>query len=355
MVTELYTIRQDASVARNQYDVLLGQMREIEAEAGLQLASTRIVSPAVLPVRPSFPDPGLVLLFALGASASLGVALAFLNEYFVGGVTTEAQLSAVTGVPAAGSIPFVDETSGGRFSPADRIVDMPLTGYAEAFRNIRAAIDQGLRGIAGIGRGAGEGQVIVVTSAQSGEGKTTAALALARTYAAAGKKTLLIDADLRRPSIHHRLGVAPVSGFGQYLRAPDNMKGPQDFYARDPASNLALILGAERAQESTDNLLNSAGFADIIGQARSVYDVTIIDTPPVLQVVDARYVVPFADAVILAVRWASTGQPEIKAAVGPIRNAMGENALMLPVLTQTNLPPRSSAYDLYQGDYSAAT
>lgn len=355
LVAELYAIRQDAGIARNQYDLLLGQLREFEAEAGLQLASTRIVSPAVLPVRPSFPDPGMVLLFALGASMGLGAALAFLNEYFVGGISSETQLSSMLHMPSAASIPFADETSGGRYSPADRVIDTPLTGYSEAFRNLRAAIDLGLRRGSIADQAAGKGQVIAITSAHSGEGKSTAALALARTYAIAGKKTLLIDGDLRRPSIHEQLGVAPAFGFGQYLRTPNDDQSPRDFYARDPASPLALILGAERAFESTDELLNSDTFATMLEQARAVYDVTIIDTPPVLPVVDARYIVPFADAVVLAVRWAATSSGDVKAATMPIRAAMREGALFLPVLTQCHARPGAGAYDVYQSAYSAAT
>lgn len=355
MVTDLYTLRQEAGIARNQYDLLLEQARETEAEAGLQLATTRVVSPAILPVQPSFPDPGLVMLFALGASAALGIGLAFLNEYFVGGMTSDTQLASVLNTPSVASIPFADETNGGRFSPADRIIDMPLNGYSEAFRKLRAAVDLALRDSPPAPGAADKGRVIMVTSAQTDEGKTTTALALARTYAVAGKKTLLIDADLRRPSLHVQLGVEPASGFGEYLANPEKRDGSHDFYARDPASSLALILGSERAIAGTDELLNSRTFTAMIEQAREVYDVTIIDTPPVLPVVDAQYIAPFADAIVTAVRWASTSQSDVKAAMGPLHDAMRDDAFLLPVLTMAPMRPLPGGYDHYDGAYGVAT
>lgn len=353
LVTDLYTLRQEAGIARNQYDLLLEQARETEAEAGLQLATTRVVSPAILSLHPSFPDPGLVMLVALGAAAALGVGLAFLNEYFVGGMTSETHLASVLNLPVAASVPFADEAGGGRFSPADRIIDMPLNGYSEALRKLRATIDLALRDVKRPAGDAGKGRVIMVTSAQTNEGKTTTALALARTYAVAGKKTLLIDADLRRPSIHTHLGVEPASGFGEYLAHPDQKDGSHEFYARDPASSLALILGSERAIAGTDDLLNSRRFAAMVEQAREVYDVTIIDTPPVLPVVDALYVAPFADAIVTTVKWASTSQSDVKAANGPIRNAMRQGAVLLPVLTMAHARPVRGGYDQYEGAYSA--
>ena len=302
-LTELYAIQQEADIARNQYQTLLARVRDLETQAALQIANARVISPAITPVVPSFPNRTLVLLLAIASAAGLGVSMAFLNEYFIGGVTSESQLAEVLRVPEAVAIPQTDETNSGRTSPADRVVDEPLSSYAEAYRKLKAAIDQGLRGKP---KDTSDGHIILVSSALANEGKTTTALALARSFAVAGRKTLLIDADLRQPSLHNHLGFEPEGGFGEYLRDPEASSGMRDFYARDPSSPLAMILGHTRSATATDQLLTGPAFARIIKQAREVYDVTIIDTPPILPVVDAAYVAESADAVVLAVKWATT-------------------------------------------------
>ena len=344
-LTTLYSIGKEADIAREQYQSLLSRMRDLETEAGLQLANARIVSPAVMPNEPSFPNRSVILLLALAASVGLGVSTAFLSEYFIGGVTTETQLGEVLGLPASGAIPFVAEENAGRLTPADRVVDEPLSFYSESFRKLRATIDLDLRTVP-LPEG-GAGRIIAITSARPEEGKTTAALALARTYATAGRKTLLIDCDLRQPSLHRQIGVAPTIGLGDYLRDPGAANGIRDFYARDPASPLALVLGSAPAMQTTDQLLVSDAFDRIIRQAREVYEVVILDTPPVLPIVDSRYIVPQADVVVMLAKWASTSQSDLRAAALPIRQAMTPSARFLPVLSQFQARPGFTGYDQY--------
>lgn len=340
----LYAIGKEADIARDQYQLLLSRMRDLETEAGLQLANARIVSSAVTPDEPTFPNRNIVLLLALAASVGLGVSSAFLSEYFIGGITSETQLAEVTGLRSAGGIPFVEEENGGRLSAADRVVDQPLSPYAESFRKLRATIDFEL---VPPREAEGQGKVIAVTSSHPGEGKTTSALALARTYAIAGRKTLLIDCDLRKPSIHRHIGVAPTSGLESYLRNQEENGGIRDFYARDPATPLALILGATPSEQTTDQLLVSDGFARIMEQARAVYEVVVLDTTPVLPVVDARYVIPLADVVVMAVKWASTAQGDLRSALHPIHQSVFAGAPILPVLTQCQSQPGFLSYENY--------
>ncbi len=126
------------------------------------------------------------------------------------------------------------------------------------------------------------------------------------------------------------------------------------FYARDPASPLALIMGAGRSDIPTDQLLNSTTFEALLDQARDVYDIVIIDSPPLLPIVDARYIAHNADAVVLVVRWAATSQSDLRAAVQPLREAMRPQAALIPVLNQQQAQPLSAKYDPYGDGYSAA-
>lgn len=353
LLAGIYAVQQEAGIARAQYQTLLSRLRDVEAQARMQLADARIVSPALAPASASFPNKALVLLAALGLATGLGVSTAFLKEYYIGGVTSARQLSDLLQLPTAAALPFAPERNEGRLSIAERIIDAPLSIYAESVRKLRAAVDQAFRATALPGSMA-RGRIILLSSAQAGEGKTTTALALARTYALAGKRTLLIDADLRKPAVHRQLGFAPDVGFLDYLRNPGAAEISGSFYARDPASPLALIMGAGRSDVPTDQLLNSSTFEALLDQARDVYDIVIIDSPPLLPIVDARYIAHNADAVVLVVRWAATSQSDLRAAVEPLRAAMRPEAALIPVLNQQRAEPLSAKYDPYGEGYSAA-
>lgn len=356
MLTAIYAAQQESSIARAQYQTLLSRMRSLETQARIQIADSRIISPALEPITPTFPNRHLVLLAALAASVGIGASLAFLNEIYIGAVTSATQLSELLQSPTAATIPLSTEQNSGRLSVAEKIIDAPLSMYSESVRKLRAAIDQTFR-TNDAGPNAGipaAGKIVLVTSALSDEGKTTTALALARTYTQAGKKTLLIDADLRKPSLHRHLGFEPTVGFLDYLRDPAQTDLSNGLYARDPASPLALIMGAGRSEVPTDQLLNTATFQALLDQGRDVYDIVIIDSPPLLPVVDARYIAHHADAVVMVVKWAATSQGDLRSAAGPLRSAMRPGAAVLPVLCQFKGSTGASGYNDYYATYSAA-
>lgn len=361
-LAQVFELQQEAAIARRQYQNLLNRVRDLEIQAGLQVADSRVVSPALAPHEPSAPKIPLILAAALIVGIGLGTGFAFLNEYYVGGITNVAQLRAIIPAPVGSTIPLVSDRAKGRLSVADAVITEPLSLFSESIRRLRASLDESWRKRGLIGDGsedptapsAQDGRIVMITSAVPAEGKTTLALALARTYAVSGKKTLLIDADLRQPSVHQYVGLQPEFGlidylqdpvgFIEYLENPDQSDIDSEFYTQDANAELSLLLGAKPADVPTDQLLDSSIFSYVLEQARQRFDIIILDTSPLLPVVDARYVAHFADAVVMPVRYATTSQADLRSAYQALTESTGTATDVYTVLSHQVQQPTSYNY-----------
>ena len=340
-LSEIYALQQEASIARDQYDTLLARMRGLETQSLVEVANSRVVSQALPPNNASFPQTRLIIAMALVVSSGLGVGLAFLNEYYVGGITSEHQLASLIPATVAAVIPGV--TAGSKqVSVADMTLDQPMSGFAESFRRLRASLDKRLPERE-------DGHVIMVTSAAPSEGKSTIALSLARTYAASGKRVLLIDADMRKPTLHKYLGAEPQTGLLNYLIGDEDAQTVEGFYVGDRISRLGVILGSRRSDVPTDQILQSERFTGMVSTTKNSFDIIVIDTPPLLPVVDARYVAPLADCTVMCVRFDETSQTDLRRAYDQLDEAMPENHPVLSVLNFHESADRGYRYGGYYG------
>lgn len=349
-VTEIYGLNRDAIAAQQLYDKVISRLRDLEAQAVVKIADSRMISEALVPSQPSYPNKTLVLAMALTLASVLGVGLALLKEFYYGGVTSANQLGNIVPVKVGAVVPKLSYQQG-RDTLADKVSKEPMTQFAEAFRKLRASVDQALRDRTG-------GAVVLVTSAIPAEGKSTTALSLARTYALAGKRTLLIDADLRNPSIHQFIREEPGMGLLEYLQAgqptaadPD-AKGTdpaEEFYVLDPLSRLGIILGSRRANVPTDAPLQSDAFRDLVANARSAFDVVVIDSAPLIPVVDTQYIAPLVDAAVICVRFGEASQVELRTAYAQLRDTLPVEADVLSVLNCFEGGVQSYRYDGYYG------
>jgi len=339
VMVKIYELQQESSVSKTLYQDILQRLRGVETQADLQLADSRVVSPALPPTAPSSPKTQLILIMAIVAGLGLGLGLAFLNENFIGGFTSDQQFEAVLGVPVISSVPVLargGRTISDRAQVASELIDHPLTAYSESIRRIRLGLENMLRRKLQDKTRQG-GIVIMVGSAIPGEGKTTTAIAIARAFALSGKRVLLIDCDLRRPAVASALGLAPENGLADYLTLSLDAQSIRQFVTKDKVQGLDMIVGRNSHRTSTDSLIETAQFNLLIELAKERFDLIILDTPPVLPVVDAQYLATRADLVALVVHWASTSQRDVRSAINDLRTTAGNEIPIAGILSKAEL------------------
>lgn len=355
MLAELYNLQQSSTVARSQYQTLLAREQDLAALANLQIADARVVSEALPPLSAAFPNWRRIGVGAVVAALGLAVLLAFLREFYVGGIVATSQLSNIIQAKVPVSIGFIRGMSAGT-DPADVVVTAPMSFYAETFRKLRAAIDIAFETKDGMQQETKQrGRVILVCSAIKAEGKSMTAIALGRTYALAGVKTLLIDADMRNPSVGKRLRLPIRSGLIDFISAGDGSDFSQLREQTDPLSPLVVITAGVRSPKPTDQLLNGSAFKFMISAVTDVFDIVIIDSPPILPVVDTRYLARYADVIVQVVRYGTTTQGEVREAVAQMREHQHEGTHYLGVLNLEEFGGLRYGYYGHYGYYGKET
>jgi succinoglycan biosynthesis transport protein ExoP len=334
-VTRIYELQQTSEVQRTLYQGMINRLQDLDLQASLQVADSRVVSPALPPTSPTGLPKSLILGIAGLAGMMFGLMSAYTLESFVGGMINEMDVERALGVDAAVSVPKT--SAAGMRSVADLVIERPLAGFAESLRRVRAGLDRL--------PDKQQTRVVMVTSLAPGDGKSSIALALARTYAVAGRRTLLVDGDFRRPKLHRLVGHKPEHGLADILGARSGFD-PSEAFKSDPLSDAMLLLGARDSVAPTDGLAGDGALAQLLEAARSQYDMVIIDTAPVGAIIDAAYEARHADALVFVARWAQTREIEVGRALGQLRRAVGADQKVVLVLNQvagvTDSYPESS-------------
>ncbi|MCD7058918.1 GumC family protein [Pelagibacterium xiamenense] len=339
MLTRLYELQQAAQLARSQYQTLLSRSFELGVQTDLQIADSRIISRALPARSPSFPNTNLMLALAALGGLGLGVGLGFLYENYIGGLTSKVQTEAILRLPVLAEIPRQKHLAGAEAkSVSDVVVAAPLSHYAEAVRRLRAGIDRHLnvryRTAETALPDARQGAIIMVSSPLPAEGKTTVALSLARTYALSGKKTIIIDCDLRKPAVHRQLDIAPEHSLWEYLKGDVDRSALARVIFEDAETGLSVLAGARHLEAPADQLFQGKAFEELIKAATRSFDVVILDAPPILPVVDGSHLAQYADILVLVVKWASTSQSEVRNAVTILQESCAPEAEIAVALNQ---------------------
>lgn len=248
------------------------------------------VSGAQPPTVPVEPRPVRAGLIALGVGLLLGLAVAFLRDYFDDTLRTKEDLDVASGgVPVLALIPAVPGWRD-RSKTMLESVTHPHSPAAEAYRTLRTSL-----AFAAINRRIG---IIQVTSSTSGEGKTTTAANLAVTLANTGKRVVLVDCDLRRPRVHAFFGLDNTVGFASVLLGEVDVA---DALQAVPSTRGLSVLPSGPPPPNPAELLSTKSARQLLDAMAEVADYVVVDSPPLLPVADSVTLAGYADATILLV------------------------------------------------------
>lgn len=292
-------------------------LRTAAAAPGLGAPGGELVSRALPPTRPDGPAGAIVMALAGLGSLALAFGTALLSEAFAGGVSSEEQARAAFDLPVLSSVPRLGRRTSGQ-QVADEYVEHPQGRFAEAIRRTRLGLDALA---AATRREEGEGAVLLITSAVPEEGKTAMAATLGRAYALARRRTLLIECDMRRPGLQSALpdaGEGADTGLADLLIAGSAGPERRGIVRVDTRTGLHVVTAGRVGAPAHDSPLASQRFCDIIDVARRRYDMVLLDSPPILPVVDTQHVVRLVDVVALVVKWSGTAEGDVRAALSAL-------------------------------------
>jgi polysaccharide biosynthesis transport protein len=349
---EYNMLKRDADTYRALYEGILEKLKEASVSAGLKANNFVIVDDSRPPSYPIEPNIPRNLGFALMLGLASGVGLAFLLEGLDDTIRTAEQAHTISGLPSLGMIPLGSKSA--REGPdAKRLVIAsskeavelvtqvrPQSQMAESYRALRTSLL-----LSNLGA---PPRVIMVTSALPQEGKTTTSINCAVVLAQKGVRVLLIDADLRRPSIHKTLGMGPRSGLSNVLTGSTTLE--QAITRTSILPNL-FVLPAGTPPPNPAELLASSNMRDVLAQLREQYDHIVVDTPPSLSVTDAVVLSPRADAVILVIRSGQTKKQSLRRA-RDILTQVGAKVIGVLLNAVDLSSPDYYYYYEYQGKYA---
>jgi len=311
-LVEYNILKREAEANKALYEGLMTKLKETAISAGLRSSNIRVVDPAMIPSTPARPAKtrNVALAFLVGLVGGIGLAL--MREYLDNTVKTPDDVETLSRLPSLAVVPqFTGSNGSGKrtgllqgFSSNghDKRIELvaqhlPKSQMSEAFRALRTSIL--------LSQADHPPQVILVTSALPREGKTTAAANLAVTLAQLGDRTVLVDADLRKPGVGRLLNLAggKYAGLSSYLAGVSSLDLVSVPHPAIP--NLVAIPTGPLPPNPAD-LLSSHKLADAIAELRTKFKFIVIDSPPVMAATDAVILSVQADGVLLVVRSGET-------------------------------------------------
>ncbi|MDX6748499.1 AAA family ATPase [Geminicoccaceae bacterium 1502E] len=296
----LRQLERQSEASRRIYELFLQRFKEIGEQQAIIEPDAQVISYANPPVRPSSLSPKIFSLLGFTASLGASALLALVAEGLDRRARSARQMERVTGLRVLGVVPRLRSSRAAR--PDRYLLERPISGYAEAMRSTYTALrfsdpEEAPR-------------TVLVTSALGNEGKTTFALSLATAARQWGHRVLLVDADLRHPSVARAAGVRVEAGLVEVANGEVPLAD-----AIVTTENGLDILGIAEASRNLTGLMGNRKVQELFAKLRHSYDLVVIDSPPVLAVTDARITAAQVDRTIFAVGWRQTPVSAVRRAL----------------------------------------
>jgi capsular exopolysaccharide synthesis family protein len=332
------TLQQEVSSNKTLYQDLLQRKKEIGIAEGVMSNNVSIIDPAQVPLKQYKPQLSTNLPLGALLGLLLGISAAFMREFLDDTAKDVAKLEHETQLPVLGIIPDSSETAPSILG--NMPIRSPRSSVAEAFRTLRTALHFLQRDKQPQAAG-----ILLITSANASEGKSTAASNLACTYAHAGNRVLIIDADLRKPSLHKTLDIQASTGLADYLSGKQN--DPNKLILPTDIDNLYMIPAGHLPDDPAE-LLSSVRMQTLLATARKEFDQIILDAPPVLGLADALVLASLSSSTLVTVRAGKTRMGSLKNALKRLRQSQAPVAGLL--LNRAEMG-KSSSYGYGYADY----
>ncbi|MGA3187356.1 MAG: polysaccharide biosynthesis tyrosine autokinase [Bryobacteraceae bacterium] len=304
---EYEALKREAEADRHLYEELVRKIKEAGINAGFQNSAIRIADPARPALKAVFPDIMLNVLLAFLFSALLAIGAAVVSDLLDKTIRDPEQVSRTLRTEVIGSLPLMKNRLAAG-SPNFRAgfkngmaieKEQDLTGFHESIRTLRNSIL--------LGSFDRQYRSLLITSAAPGEGKTTTAANLATAHAEQGKRTLLIDGDLRRPSVHRNFNLPSVVGLSNVLLGEI---GWRDAVVKvEGLEDLHILAAGPPSRRASD--LIGRGLAELLEEASSDYDLVVLDAPPLLGFAEPLQMATAVDGVIVVARAGQTSRKAV--------------------------------------------
>ena len=343
---QMVTLREyesDAAAARTVYESFLQRFHEIAEQGTIRNTPAQIVSAASPPAEPSTPRLSIIFVLSVAVAGGLGLAAGFLAEALDDSFDSAEDVERKTGLSALATIPSLRRAdlqhSSALNNPAAYLVERQMSPFTEAFRVLRTGIV--------FAAGQPKSQVVAVTSALPGEGKTTVSLCLARVAALSGQRVMLIDCDLRRRSLKEVLEIEPEVGLLQVLAGEATWR--QAVHV-DEASGMS-VLPLSGSGFTSKEIFGAEDMSSLLADLRGSFDLIVLDCAPVLAVAETRVAVAKADCAVIIARWQKTPMHAMRTTLQQLNDA-GANIRGVVLNGVARRSPGYYAYPTY--DFSDA-
>ncbi len=288
----LNAMQRDADASRTLLQAVLERIQTTAQQTAIELPDARVISPALPPGEPSFPKIKLMLAGAIVFGVLLGLFLVWLLETSDSTFRSGEDVRERLGLPCFALIPEIAVRALGRLRIEEYGIHKPLSPFAEQLRALRA----------GLWLRSQPPKIVAITAARPSEGKTTIAMALARSAAINGERVVMIDCDIRQPQLAMLLNAEGKAGLTDCLLGHATLA---DVIQQDELTTAGFIASGSTETNSA-GLFMSDAMAETIERLRADYDLILLDAPPAIAMTDARLLSRLADATLYCVRWRDT-------------------------------------------------